>query len=86
MIYKQHLARYKGMHFLRHPRTLNEMKQSFVDDEELTPHQANHIIRAKRRPNNLPTNWDDKVPSVWTTAFCKLWHKYRRQYRRRHND
>lgn len=51
----------------RHPKTLNEMKlNSDVEEKE--------YVRPKRRPNNLPNVWDEKIRHIdksWKTNSKK---------------
>jgi len=55
----------------RHPKTFNEMKQSFGFDK--------NYIRGKRKKHNLPDSWDD----VHRTR-TKSWKKHRKtQYKSR---
>lgn len=43
---------------LRHPRTTAERRAGFAAKADGVP------VRAKRRPANLPTTWDD----IWITG------------------
>lgn len=55
----------------RYPKTLNEMKEN-------SSIEHSHFIRAKRRVNNLPNSWDDKIKCYDRDT--------RRQVRRSHNN
>lgn len=80
---KPHLTNHREVHFLRRPRTQNEKRQSIAPDdlEELTAHQAEHLIRPARRPNSLADAWDDKPVSLWKhSEFTRRWLDYRKKF------
>lgn len=58
--------------FLRNPRTLNERAQTatMLHDLDLSCVK----IRSRRRPGNLPTDWDDICKS---NAGDRCWKRYR---------
>ena len=55
----------------RYPKTLNEMKEN-------SSVEHSSYVRAKRRVNNLPNSWDDKIKCYDRDT--------RRQVRRSHNN
>lgn len=60
--------------FIRRPKTYGEIKSSIVVDEEFEI-----PLRAKRRPHNLPSSWDDQFvheSKSWKRArLKKQWQK-----------
>jgi len=78
---KLHLTTHRAVHFLRKPKTFNEMRQFYATVEAdnantLTTHQIQHLTRPKRNPANLPNAYDDKPVSLWKhSEFVKRWLK-----------
>lgn len=85
MLHKPHLTTHRELPYIRRPRTQSERRHFPTRDdipEELTSHQASHLVRSKRKPFSLPDEWDDKPVSLWSDShFLRVWKQVRDKFR-----
>lgn len=85
MLHKPQLTTHRELPYFRRPRTQSERRHFPTRDdipEELTAHQASHLVRAKRRPFALPDEWEDKPVSLWKNShFLRTWKAHQDKFR-----